>query len=133
MSVDIQPFEPADLGFIRVRPEYADTLAMVLGVCEVRIDAQINEWCYTAWGPYGNALACCGITDDGEAWAFVDPGLRRRETVAVCRAVMVVLEEHLLRVGPVFARIRKDVPVAKSWACLLGFTKVGIGTSWVYQ
>lgn len=130
--IEIRPFEAADLRWVRVRDEHTPVLEMILEH-EDALEQVEGPYAYTAWTPYGTSVASCGILENGEAWAFVDPDMPRSAVLAVCRKVQEVLEEHLLREGPVFARVRCDVPAAVTWARWLGFTKVGFGSQWVYR
>lgn len=133
MSVEFTLFEPSDLRHIRVRECFEPDLAFLLGAHEAAFRTVMNEYAWTGWSSYGQAIACCGILETGEAWAFVDPEMASSEVLPVHRKVKAVLKQHLLDKGPVAATVNNKLDVAARWAYSLGFKKVGMGTLWVYR
>lgn len=133
MSVEFALMTPGDLAFVRVRDCFKDTLQTLIEAPETEVTKVCNEYTWTAWGPYGNALACCGILDNGYAWALVDPDAPLGTVLKVHRKVREVLRKHLLQKGPVFANVNRKIPPAIRWAESLGFTRAGIGSTWIYR
>lgn len=133
MRADWQLFEPADLGFVRVRSCFQPALDHVLGLPEAWLSVACNDYSWTGWGPCGNAWAACGILESGEAWAFVDPDIPPDAALSLFRKTKEVLDKHRLQKGPVSAKVDPDVDAAVKWATALGFTKAGIGRTWIYR
>ncbi len=131
MSVEIAPFELADLVKMDIQPKHASIKPLfcryILSLGEL-----VGPWSYTAWNQYGLPVASIGVLLNGYVWAFLSPALRR-DMLAVTRYAMGVMDDHALAVGPILADIDAEHPEAVRWAKLLGFRQSSKGATWQFS
>ena len=130
MSLQFLPFEVSDLDAMDVQARHRPILEMAQWAAGQIKKTVEGPYSWTAWTPYGQAVAACGILEDGHAWAFLGTG-SPKHYVAITRKVRQVLECHVAIIGPVYAAIDPNHPEAVRWARLLGFRPEG--TKWVFD
>lgn len=133
MSVEVFPFEVADLETLDVYPRYRNARLTILSQPDDYAHKLETPFSWTMWHPAGWPIGCAGINPlTDEAWAFLGRDMRRY-MVPFSRAVRKFgLDPYLERCGPPLAYVDRDHPEAYRWVKLLGFRHLE-GHYWIYD
>jgi len=128
--IAVRPFDPADLGAMRIQPQQRCDLDRVGDAAAFALAAYQGGPAFTAISD-GRPLAACGIIEinawHGTAWAVLAEA-KGPHFVAITRAVRAVLEAS--GYARIDTPVRSDFEEGHVWARLLGFEREGRMRAW---
>lgn len=128
--IQLEPFRLADLTLLEVQDRHSAVPQIVLSRPLTATVALEGPWSWTAWLPYGVPVACCGVLDNGIAWALLSPDAGPH-MVAITRASRRVFEMRRELGLPTVATVDDSHDAAVRWVRMLGFRQDANGV-WVF-
>lgn len=130
MNAETHPFHPRDLDWLEPRGLHGGTLAAVRSVMRQNPKAAIRATALarTVVSANGCVLACAGVTQTGEAWAFVSRHAAPHARLLVREARRALTEWAV----PVYAQVNTTDEAAVRFAELVGFKFYEAGV-WRYD
>lgn len=131
MTLRFEPFRIDHAFDFEVQPQH-QWLVPLLGEYKGDLKAIMERpYSWTARGEDDRVIACCGVMENGYAWALLGPDLFWN-MLPITKKVREVLSNHLESEGPVYADVDPMFAPAVRWARLLDFRQEG-DRLWVFD